>query len=191
MGEQAPFELAERVATAARALGVETALIGATALAVYGYVRGTDDIDLASAATPEDLLRLRAALEQDGMHAHLSLPDEDDTLGGVVRVWTTEEDGDPVDPVEIVNFYNPLRPIRLPASTFIRDAVALDEMPALRYVRLPHLIMLKLYAGSLQDRADVVAVLKRNPGADLDEIRALCTQYDLDGFDELAAEAKR
>jgi hypothetical protein len=51
--------------------------------------------------------------------------------------------------------------------------------------------MLKLYAGSLQDRADVVAVLKRNPGADLDEIRALCTQYDLDGFDELAAEAKR
>jgi hypothetical protein len=191
MSEQTPFELAERVATIARSLGIETALIGASALAIYGHVRGTKDIDLASVASAEELDRLRSSLEDAGIHARLSLPDEDDRLGGVVRAWTVEDDGEPLDAVDVVNFYNALRPIRLPVSELVRHAIALGGTPALRYVRLPHLILLKLYAGSRQDLADVVAVLKRNPDADIDEIAALCKQYDLDGFDELAAEAKR
>jgi uncharacterized membrane protein len=44
--------LAERVVTAARQLGFETALIGAAALAVHRYTRGTEDIDLAVAVDP-------------------------------------------------------------------------------------------------------------------------------------------
>lgn len=192
MRDPEPFELAERVAKVARSLGIDTALIGASALAIYGYVRGTSDIDFASAVDPyRELARLRDALGQQGLHVELRLPDEEDRLGGVLRAWIREdEDGDPVDPIDIVNFYNPHRPLRIPARELVRDSLELAEKPALRYVRLPHLILLKLYAGSRQDLADVVAVLQNNPDVDVEEIRALCKTYGLDAIDELVAEAR-
>jgi hypothetical protein len=46
------FRLAERVDAAARELGIDTAVIGATALAVHRFVRATGDIDLATAVDP-------------------------------------------------------------------------------------------------------------------------------------------
>ena len=42
------LDLAERVAEAARELGIETALIGAMAMAVHKYLRGTADVDLGT-----------------------------------------------------------------------------------------------------------------------------------------------
>ena len=68
-----PLELAERVAEIARGLGIETALIGATALAVHGYVRGTLDIDLASIVDRErrgDPPRLRRREEGQEAREH-------------------------------------------------------------------------------------------------------------------------
>jgi len=193
MTDPQPFELAERVAEIARSRGIETALIGASALAIHGYVRGTADIDFASAVNPfQQLPPLRDALEEAGLHARLSLPDDDDPLGGVLRVWREEDDdGDPIEPVDIVNLDNPHRPLRLPARELIRDAIPIAERPALRYVRLPHLIVLKLYAGDRRDLADVVEVLAHNPDADLEEIRQLCQRCGLDQIDELIAEAQQ
>lgn len=189
---QNPVDLAEIVASRARGLGIETALIGAYALAAHHYVRATADIDLAAVAQLPDLQALRQLLEGEGFHARLNYPDEDDPIGGVLAVWTRQDDdGEPIEPVEIVNFLNPHRPRRSPAADAIRDAIPLTEKPALRFVRLPDLIALKLDAGGAADVVDVRRLLEKNPDADLDEIRATCKRYGFDVIDQLIAGPSR
>ena len=192
MDDPAPFELAERVAEAARKLGIETALIGASALAAHNYVRGTDDVDLGAAVDPRTALRaLQQALIDLGLHAELTMPDDQDDLGGVLGVWEHEDaDGRPLDLVEVVNFNNPYRPKPNPAKAAIENAVPLDERTKLKYVRLADLVALKLYAGSRKDLADIAEVLAKNPDADFDEIRTVAKPYDATGELEcLIAEA--
>lgn len=192
MGDPAPFEVAERVAEAARELGIETALIGASALAAHNYVRATDDVDLATTVDPRTELRsLQRALQDLGLHAELHMPDDEDVLGGLLGVWEhQDEEGRPLDLVEVVNFFNPYRPKPNPAAAAIENAVPLDERTKLKYVRLPDLVALKLYAGGRQDLADIGELLVKNPEADLDEIRSIAKPYDRGGdLERLIAEA--
>jgi hypothetical protein len=174
-----PRQLAERVAVTAHGLGIETALIGAAALAAHGYVRATDDIDLATFVDVSTKLReLADALRATGLKVELRMPDESDPLGGVLRVWEHEdEDGDAIGAVDVVNFRNPYRDNAALAAEAIRDAEAVVPGSPLRYVRLPHLVALKLYGGSRRDLADVVELLVRNPDADLEAIRALAKRH--------------
>lgn len=188
----APFDLAERVAAAAAALDIQTAVIGAGALALHRLVRATQDVDLASFVDPRAKLRpLEDELRAQGLLTELRMPDGDDPLGGVLRVWSTVDDEDvPVDLVEIVNFDNPHRPRRTPAARAIREAISLMPGSALRYVQLADLVALKLDAGGRVDLADIVEVLARNPEADLDAIRARATPFDRGGqLEILLAEA--
>jgi hypothetical protein len=60
----------------------------------------------------------------------------------------------------------------------------------LRLVPLPHLVALKLYAGGMKSRADVVELLVRNPTADVTAIRELCLHWRLSGLDPLIEEAR-
>jgi hypothetical protein len=113
----ATLALAERVAANAREVGFETALIGAAALAVHRFARGTEDIDLAVAVNPQtQLVALERRLLASGLRTRLRLPDDDDPLGGVLTVWATQDSaGEPEDLVEVVNFLNPgesFRPLR-------------------------------------------------------------------------------
>lgn len=184
-----PIELAERVATIARDLGIESALIGAYALAAHHFVRGSSDIDLATMVQLHDLRRLQRAVEEIGLQARLSSPDEQDDLGGVLQIWNrVDEDGDPIEPLDVVNFLNPYRPRPTPASDAIRNAVSLPDNPSLRCPRLADLVALKLDAGGLRDRADVVELLVVNRDADLDEVRTTCAKYGLD-IEPLIAQA--
>jgi hypothetical protein len=181
-----PLDLAERVSGIARALGIETVLIGAYALAAHRYVRGTLDIDLAIVEKPEPLRALVRALEADGLHARLTTPDDEDPLGGVVRVWVlVDEAGDPIEPLDVVNFRNPHRPRDTPASDAIQNAETVPERPALRYPRLVDVIALKVYAGGPRDEADVLELLAHNPDADREEIRRTCHRYGLERIDAL------
>jgi hypothetical protein len=192
MAGPAPFELAERVAEAARKLGIEMALIGASALAAHNYVRATDDVDLATLVDPRTELRdLQQALHDLGLHAELNPPDDEDVLGGLLGVWEHEDDqGRPLDLVEVVNFYNPFRPTPNPAASAIKNSVRVDEHTNLRYVSLPDLVALKLYAGGRQDLADIGELLVNNPAADRDEIRSVAGPYDRGGdLERLIAEA--
>lgn len=191
--EADPLSLAERIATAALDLGIETAVIGALALAAHKYVRATQDVDLATAVDVYPLLReLERKLRGTSLLVELRMPDEDDPLGGVLRVWErVDQDGEPFEPVEVVNFRNPHRVNVTPAESAIRNAVPLDLGSSLRYAQLPDLIALKLYAGGTQDLGDIVAVLKLNPDADLDQIRARSARFDRRGkLEELIAEAR-
>jgi hypothetical protein len=189
----ATLALADRVAGEAIALGIETALIGASALAANNYLRGTTDMDLATRVDLTRLRELASRLGTLGLKTRITTPDEHDDLGGVVRVWEHEdEDGEPIDVVEVVNFLNPFRPHQNPAGDAIKNAIPLDQTSHLRYARLPDLIALKLYAGALRDQADVVELLVHNPGADLDEIRATSKTYGLDArLEELIQQAHK
>ncbi len=186
MDELSLLGLAERVASAANKLGISTALIGASALAAHNFVRGTRDVDMATAVDPHTTLqKLKTSLEELGLRTKLNLPDDDDHLGGLLQAWEPEhedEDGDPVNWVDIVNFTNPHRPgQKTPAVAAIRNAILLDSQTTLRYVQIPDLVALKTYAGSLRDFADIDQLLEANPGADLDEVLAVAEPYDRRG----------
>ena len=183
---------AERVVVAARGLGIETALIGATALAVHNYGRATNDLDLATNVDPNvKLVELERAVQALGLHTKLRLPDDEDDLGGVLDIAVeVDEDGAPIQMLQIVNFYNPHRPRKNPGADAVARGVPLDDAPALRCARLDDLIALKLYSGSRQDLADIVGVLARNPDADLDQVRTTCAPYGFtDILETLIAEA--
>ncbi len=170
------LRLAERVAEKADELGIETAIIGAAALAVHGYPRATLDLDLASAVDPSTKLReLETALRTMGLHTKLNLPDAEDALGGVLNVWETKDD---VEPVQVVNFRNPHRPSAAnPGSDAIATAIQLEDS-SLRCVRLPELIALKLYAASPNDDRDIVELLEKNRDViDLEEVERVCARY--------------
>lgn len=170
--------LAEQVSKMAVGLGIPTALIGAAALAVHGYARGTQDIDLAAAVPPDALRRLREAAQVAGLRAELRLPDEDDPLGGVLVVSASEdEDHNPTDVVEVVNFLNLLRPSANPAAEAIARSVRLEGLQ-LRCVAMADLVALKLYAGSRRDLADIVEVLAHNPDTDLVALRSIAGRFD-------------
>lgn len=189
----ATLALAERVADEARRLGFETALIGAAALAVHRYTRGTEDIDLAVCVDPyRQLAALQASLVSAGLQTQLRLPDDEDPLGGVLTVWAASaEDGEPVNVVEVVNFQNPGRPLRTPAPAAIARAEVVPGT-TLRCVRIEDLIALKLYAGGLSDLADIEHVLANNPDADVTSIRATAAPFDGGGrLDALIAQAMK
>jgi len=65
------------------------------------------------------------------------------------------------------------------------------EKSRLRILPLRYLVVLKLYAGGLKSKADILEVLSRNPEEDLDEIETLCQQHRLPGFQEIRRELKR
>ncbi len=62
------------------------------------------------------------------------------------------------------------------------------ENSPLRIIPLPHLVVLKLYAGGLKSMTDIVEVLSLNEDADLDAIDALCKRYRVTGFAKIREE---
>lgn len=189
---QASLALAEQVAGTARRLGLDIALIGAAALAVHRYTRGTEDLDLAVNVDPfTRLAALQRELTADGLQVERRMPDGDDPLGGVLVVRLLADDGDPAAVVEVVNFHNPGRVVPNPAQRAIARAQPLQGS-TLRCVIVEDLVALKLYAGGLSDHADVVELLARNPDVDLAAVRVAASPFDRDGvLDALIEQAMR
>jgi len=176
----ATLRAAERVAVLLQGHRIPAVVIGAVALAAYNYVRFTEDLDLGVDVELSEMRTLVTALREDGFTAELREPHGDDPLGGVIDV------SGPFGLVQIVNFGD-----RFPAA--IHDALAGDEILVtpgghLRVVPLPQLVALKLYAGGSKARADIVELLRRNPHADLDQIRNVCRRYRLRGLSGLLRE---
>jgi hypothetical protein len=187
----ATLALAERVAAASRRLGFETVLIGAGALAVHRYTRGTEDIDLGCAVDPRtQLVALQRTLEAEGLETTLRFPDDIDPLGGVLLVFGSRDaEGEVVDRIDVVNFRNPANASPTPAIAAIARARPLPGS-ALRCVTLEDLVALKCYAGGLSDLADIERLLAVNPEADLEAIRSVAAPFDRAGqLDALLARA--
>lgn len=167
---------AEKVAAILMRAGIDSVLIGAAALAVHGYPRATQDLDLATCVEPSRLAAVAPDLRREGFSTEMSLPDANDPLGGVLHVGA-----EGIDPIEIVNFSNP------PANGFpallgaaLQDAVPYREGASLRVVSLPHLVVFKLYAGGLGSKTDVLELLSRNPDVDMMALREMCRRFRLD-----------
>ncbi len=182
--------MAIRVATILDEIGVPSALIGAAALAAHGYPRATVDIDLAVATDPFTTLEeaRRRIAGEPGVEATLTTPDSDDPLGGVLTVT-----GEDFDPVQVVNFLNPLSRRPNPGNEAVRTATSGPVAGApLRLVTLPHLIALKLYAGGYKSKLDILELLARNPSAPLDQIARVCAAFGLeDDWHKLLDELNR
>jgi hypothetical protein len=175
------LDAARQVAALLEELGIETALIGAMALAAHRYIRYTEDVDLATAVDPVTSLGVAVdALRNAGFEAALHLPDAQDPLGGVINI-----DRDDIERIQVVNFLNPWNDLALVGQEAVRTATLLPG-ETLRVVDLSHLIALKLYAGGSRSKTDVIELLERNLDAELDEIRQVCGRFGLGAaLDEL------
>ncbi len=174
---EAALDMAEGVADALARHGVATVLIGAAAMAVHGYPRATQDLDLATVDVPLDTLRAVAqALREAGHAVTLREPDADDPLGGLLRV----EAGDDLQ-VDVVNFGNPWT-----GATRRLGRAALDSPTRplagrrLAVVDVPTLVLLKLAAGARLDLRDAAELLGRHPGLDHAALRARCVALRID-----------
>jgi hypothetical protein len=172
---------AERIAARLADRRIPAVVIGATALAAHRYVRHTEDIDLGVHVAIRDLASVADWLREAGDDVAVREPDAQDPPGGVIDV------SGPFGLVQIVNFGKRFADVienGLAAATLCVRSGA-----GLRIIPLAHLIALKLSAGGMRSKADIVELLKRNPDADRDGIRALCRRYRLRGLGPLIREA--
>lgn len=172
---------AERVASLLAARGIDAVVIGAAALAAHHYVRHTEDIDLGVNVAIRTLGPVADGLREAGYDVVVREPDGQDPLGGVIDV------SGPFGLVQIVNFGE-----RFPAVIDRARAAAtltVRSGASLRIVPLDYLIALKLYAGGMKSKADIVELLKRNPDAEREPIRKLCRHFRLRGLEPLIREA--
>lgn len=141
------MSLLEEIRSTLDAAGIRHALIGALALAVYGVNRASVDLDLfttdASCLTPG----LWADLRRRGVSVDVRKGDLTDPLAGVVRLKALDE-----TPIDVV------------VGKFAWQTQVLDRAELIDgtlVVRAADLILLKLYAGGIQDAWDVQQLLAR------------------------------
>lgn len=177
------LDAGERVCALLLRHRVNAVVIGAVALAAYHYVRQTDDMDFGVNADPAVMRTLLEALRKAGFAAELREPDAQDPLGGVIDVTG------PFGLLQIISFAD-----RFPSviDDAIRDSkLVVRKGSSLRLVPIPQLVALKLYAGGLKAKADILELLSRNPDVDLDEVRAACKRYRLRGMESIIRELHR
>lgn len=134
--------LSERVSAVLTELEVPHALIGATALAAAGVVRSTIDVDFLTMDRRVLDPDVWTALTADDGFVDVRHGDADDPLAGVVRISAP---GD--------------RPVDLIVGRFAWQQRAIERarrLPSGVAVVLPRdLVLLKLYAGGVQDLWDI------------------------------------
>ena len=175
------LETTEQIAALLAGQGIEALVIGAVAMAAHRYVRHTEDVDLGVSIAVRDLARVASNLQATGYEVVCREPDGQDPLGGVIDVSGN------FGLVQVVNFGE-----RFPAiieSGLAEATLRTRVNGSLRIAPLPHLVGLKLYAGRMKSKADIVELLRCNPSADRDVIRDLCRRYRLRGLDPLIQEA--
>ena len=127
------------------------AIIGAYAVATWGAVRGTRDLDIL--IETEAVTRIAKALERSGYSVELRTGDADDPIGTVVRAQSGS--GEELQQIDIVagirgappGIVARARPVRLASVTV---PVASPE----------DIIVLKLLAGSPQDLEDIRGIVR-------------------------------
>lgn len=174
------LDSAERVLALLKEHQTDALVIGAVALAAHHYVRFTEDLDLATNADSLTFRKIAAALRDENLDVELREPDLNDPLSGVIDI---SSDG---GLIQLVNFGQTF-PAIIDDALKEADLTVRSDSP-LRIVPLPHLVALKLYAGGLKSKADIVELLKRNPDADLNEIQSLCERYRLHGLEQILDE---
>jgi hypothetical protein len=124
------------------------ALIGAAAMAAHGVSRSTFGTDLFSVGPSTLDVGIWQALDTDGIDVDVRHGDDDDPLLGVVRFVHGEQAIDLV--VGRASWQRDVIARATPTKVFSLD---------LPIVTVEELILLKLYAGGIQDRWDIQQLL--------------------------------
>jgi hypothetical protein len=141
------MNLLEEISSTLEAAGIRHALIGAVALAAYGVNRASVDLDLFVADTACLRPDLWADLQSRGVAVQVRKGDLTDPLAGVVRFQAPDE-----TPIDVV------------VGKFVWQTRLLERaepIGGILVVRAADLVLLKLYAGGLQDAWDVQQLLAR------------------------------
>ncbi len=162
---------------------VDAVVIGAAALAAFEYIRQTDGLDLGVVADLKKMRELVDSLRAEGFTSEFREPDGNDPLGGVIDVTG------PFGLVQIISYADRF-PIVI-EDALRESTMVVREGSPLCLPPLPQLIALKLYAGGPKSRNDIIEVLNRNPGVDLDDIRATCKKYRLRGLEPILKELRQ
>jgi hypothetical protein len=147
------MNLLEEISSTLQAAGIRHALIGAVALAAYGVNRASVDLDLFVADTSCLRPDLWADLQSRGVAVQVRKGDLTDPLAGVVRFQAPDE-----TPIDVV------------VGKFVWQTRLLERaepIGGILVVRAADLVLLKLYAGGLQDAWDVQQLLARPFRGDL------------------------
>jgi len=152
--------LLERVTNLLRDANIPFVMIGATAMAAHGVSRATHDIDLLTTHGRCLDPLLWAALSTTGVSIDMRAGDDDDPLRGVVRIKAPSE-----QPIDLVIGRGVWQSDLIQrARTIEFDNLALPIAPA------ADLILLKLYAGGIQDRWDIQQLLTVTDARVRDEV---------------------
>jgi len=138
------------------------AVAGAMAVAVYGYVRATADVDLVSRLPLPDV---RKQLADHGVKTTLKRGDVREGDFDYLKGFLDGIEFDILPPLVPIDWENAVD-------------VPLGRGETLKFVDLPTLIHLKLRAGGPQDVLDVVMLLQLHP-AEVQRARELATAYGL------------
>lgn len=180
---KAVLQAAEKVSAILQGFQIDSVVIGAIAMAAHHYIRYTEDVDLGINTDLSTLRKISATLREDEeFQVTLREPDASDPLSGVIDVRGA------FGMVQIVNFGQTF-PVVI-EDAWRESTFTVHPESNLRLAPLPHLIALKLYAGGFKSLADIAELLKRNPNADLNEVRAVCNAYRLRGLEEIISEVR-
>lgn len=150
-------------------IGVRSALIGAAAMATYGVSRSTGDIDLLTTDSAVFEGGSWDRLRGSGASIDIRRGDYDDPLAGVLRISSEREL--PVDLV--VGKFQWQQEIVERASRLVVGSAG--DSVELAVARASDLILLKLYAGGLQDLWDIRQLLDNDPSLEA-EVQTLIGQ---------------
>ncbi len=163
---------------------IRYAVIGGYAVAAWGEMRATRDVDLLCSA--KDLETLKFALNQSKLVFEHRVGDADDPISDVIRIQV----GTTSAPYE-VDFLAGIRGSPVGLLDRIRE-VQLDDLEV--PVASPEdVIILKMLGGSPRDLDDACSIIRTQQGKlDLAFIRQLCPEYLRHSFETLlAAESRR
>jgi hypothetical protein len=141
------MSLLEEVRSVLEAARIRHALIGALALSAYGVNRATVDLDLFAADGSCLKPDLWEGLRRCGIAVDIRKGDATDPLAGVVRFRAPGE--------------NPLDVVVGKFAWQTRVLERAEPIGGTLVVRAADLVLLKLYAGGLQDAWDVQQLLAR------------------------------
>ena len=136
-----------------REAGVPFALAGGYAVAAWGAVRATRDIDFLAAVTPDKIPELIKEFKKAGFKGNYRPGGEDDPVRGVIGLERIEAEA--AEPVEII-----LGIKKMPAGIFARARQIRFFGLEVPVTSPEDLIVLKCLAGGPVDLEDARSILK-------------------------------
>lgn len=142
---ESPKKLLDCARKIATAIGQDScALIGGLALAAFGYVRGTIDVDFIASGSPNEIVKV---LSENGILGKLNFGEPGDPLPWVVSGYV---DGVKFDIIPQV------------AHSSVEKGISIEDF-GLSICSLEDLVSLKCYAGGPQDLLDVANLVRVRP----------------------------